>query len=290
MSLKLYGVGHGISGQEANYEIELKVFTFKGGEVQVKIAPQANDLRSPVFKRFRIRADVRNSDDIMALLILTDATRRQFGNYPIEVELPYIPYARQDRVCAPGESLSMKVFADLINSQKYDLVKVWDPHSDVAIALIDHCDVVKGYTPLSIALQWKRIAINPANTVLVSPDAGANKKVFEAAQVLRIKDIVRADKKRDTTTLAITGTVVYSEHVGDKDFLILDDICDGGRTFVELAKVLRPLTNGKIFLYVTHGIFSYGFDELRKHIDQIYTANSFVDLKEVSDFVKQVDL
>lgn len=289
--LKLYGVGHGISGQETLYEQELKVFTFKGGEVQVKITPIQGDVsRTKPFHRFRIRADIRNSDDTMALLLLTDAVRRMFGRTPIEVELPYIPYARQDRVCNPGESLSIKVFADLINSQGYDLVRVLDPHSDVSAALIDNCEIVKGYQPLSTALQWKRTAITPANTVLVSPDAGANKKVFEAAQVLRIKDVVRADKTRDTTTLAITGTVVYSEHVGDKDFLILDDICDGGRTFVELAKVLRPLTNGKIFLYVTHGIFSYGFDELRKYIDQIYTANSFVDLKEVSDFVKQVDL
>lgn len=282
--LKLYA-------NEGTVALSHSSFVFKGGEVQVKIADDQYPSRWDLdrFFNFQIRAHIRNSDDIMALLLLTDAVRRKFGRLPIKVELPYIPYARQDRVCAPGEALSMKVFADLINAQGYDMVKVWDPHSDVATALIDNCEVVKQYTFVERTISHQ-MNLYRTNLVLVSPDAGANKKVFESAQYSRIKDVVRADKIRDVTNGAILETKVYSEHVGDKDFLILDDICDGGRTFVELAKVLRPLTKGKIFLYVTHGIFSAGFDELRKHIDQIYTANSFVDLKEVSDFVKQVDL
>jgi ribose-phosphate pyrophosphokinase len=282
--LKLYGVSDTI------LEHEVKTFVFKGGEVQVKIIPAPPDRNWSQYShhRFRIRATIKSSDDIMGLLLLTDAVRRQFGRFPIELELPYIPYARQDRVCAPGEALSMRVFADMINAQGYDLVRVWDPHSDVAVALINNCEVIKGYQFARGILKHYKDPID--NLVLVSPDAGANKKIIEAAHYMRIGHVIRADKTRNPLNGEITGTVVFSEHVGDKDFIIFDDICDGGRTFVELAKVLRPLTNGKIFLYVTHGIFSYGFDELRKYIDQIYTANSFVDLKEVSDFVKQVDL
>ena len=105
------------------------------------------------------------------------------------------------------------------------------------------------------------------------------KKTLEAAKELGLP-MVRADKIRSTDTGEITGTVVYSEHIGSKDFLIADDICDGGRTFIELAKVLRPLTDGKIYLYVTHGIFSKGLDVFEGLIDGVYTANPFpkVDL------------
>lgn len=271
------------------HQIDVTSFVFKGGEVQVKAAPQPSMQQWGVydFKSLQIRADIRNSDDIMGLLMLTDAARREFGRLPITLEMPYVPYARQDRVCAPGEALSIKVFADLINSQGYDLVRIWDPHSDVTTALIDNCEVIKAY-------QFARRAIDTLkapreNLILVSPDAGANKKVFEAAQYMRVSTVVRADKTRNPMTGAITGTVVYSEHVGDKDFFILDDICDGGRTFVELAKVLKPLTRGKIYLFVTHGIFSAGFDTLKQHIDHIYTANSFADLRG-EDFVTQVTL
>ena len=113
--------------------------------------------------------------------------------------------------------------------------------------------------------------------ILVSPDAGSLKKVSKVAREFNCK-MVRADKTRSVIDGSITGTVVYSESVGDKDFLIIDDICDGGRTFIELAKELRKLTTGKIKLYVTHGIFSKGLDVLTEHIDEIYCACPFPEV------------
>jgi ribose-phosphate pyrophosphokinase len=273
-----------------DYRHSFKTIEFSGGEAQVKIDPvDGQNWEGPKMSRVRIMAHLRKAFDVMELLMLTDAIRRLKSSVPITLQMPYVPYARQDRVCAEGEALSIKVFADLINSQNYAEVIVWDPHSDVAPALLNNCTIVKAYRILDRAFALDR-KLQRHNVVLVSPDAGANKKVHEASQFLRIKDVIRADKTRDPETGQITGTVVYSEHVGDKDFLILDDICDGGRTFLELGKVLRPLTNGKIYLYVTHGIFSSGFTYLRNQIDHIYTANSFVQLGAVKDFVTEISL
>jgi len=66
---------------------------------------------------------------------------------------------------------------------------------------------------------------------------------------------------------------------GSKNFVICDDICDGGRTFIEIAKAIqynRPkeIFNDKIYLCVTHGIFSAGFEELEKYFKAILTTNS----------------
>lgn len=249
-------------------EIPLKIFKFPGGEIQVKISPDYEDDS----EELTIIAHLHSSDDVMALLLLTDSLHRNFGpNLQIDLEMPYIPYARQDRVCDDGEALAVKVFCDLINSQNYNSVTVMDPHSDVAPALLNRCYVINQGDLLD------SLDLDIDNTVLVSPDAGATKKILAVAKARGFKEIVRADKIRDTTTGAITGTVVYSEHIGDKDFLIVDDICDGGRTFLELAKVLRPLTNGKIILFVSHGIFSKGLLVFRGIIDEIYTANPFDD-------------
>ncbi len=111
------------------------------------------------------------------------------------------------------------------------------------------------------------------DVILVSPDAGANKKVLDFAKYWKFSEVVRADKVRNVLTGKIESTKVYSSHVSSKDFLILDDICDGGRTFIELAKELRKLTDGKIYLYVTHGIFSAGMDVFDGLIDKIYVSN-----------------
>ncbi len=277
MSLKLF---------KNDREIPFTSATFPGGEAFVRLEEGiGNDSPSVL-----IKAVIASSHEVMQLLMLTDAIRRNVPSVVIDLEMPYVPYARQDRVMVSGESLSIKVFCDLINSQNYNRVIIWDPHSDVTPALLKNCviytqaEILKGQMPFgethrTLGASWGRVEnmLNSfvENTVLVAPDAGAMKKVGESAKLLGFKDIVRADKIRDVATGKILETVVYSEHIGDRNFLIIDDICDGGRTFIELAKVLRPLTNGKIILYVTHGIFSANVGVFKGVIDEVYCANSF---------------
>jgi ribose-phosphate pyrophosphokinase len=239
--------------------IGLTRFNFSGGEVHVRIEDK-------VFEAIRIVAHVRSSDDLLSLLLVTDAARRH-GATKIDLCLPYVPYARQDRVCADGEPLSLAVFAKLINAQEYRSVEVWDVHSDTALALIDratnrHCSTLLGEAVRS-------------RPILVAPDAGALKKIHRCASDHHLY-YIRADKTRDPSTGEITDTVVYSSDLGSSDLLIVDDICDGGRTFVELAKKLRKLTTGKINLYVTHGIFSKGTSVFDGIIDHVFVANPFI--------------
>lgn len=252
---------------EKERKVPYTLLKFSGGELQPKVIDVVGKGET-VF----IRADLTSSDTIMELVLLVDALRRAAGqNIEIRLTCPYLPYARQDRVCASGESLALKVMCDIINSLNLSSVTVWDVHSDVAIALLNNAYNVHQRVFVG-RIEWK-------DTVLVAPDAGAIKKTLETAKALGLP-MVRADKIRSVEDGSITGTTVYSEHIGDKDFLIVDDLADGGRTFLELAKVLRPLTNKNIYLYVTHGIFSKGLDVFNGLIDGVYTANPFpqVDL------------
>ena len=255
-------------------------FKFPGGEVHVRLVDTEDYSTSiPV----TISARIRCSDDIMTLLLQTDALRRA-GWKDIDLLMPYVPYARQDRVMVPGEPLSAKVFCDLINAQKYRCVEIWDPHSDVTPALLNNCEVVPQHSLLYDMLDL----LAPKDTVLVCPDAGARKKVLAAGKALGLTNIVYADKKRDVETGRITGTVISDApedwHL-DADHLIADDIADGGATFIELAKVLREKgVTGNVNLYVTHGIFSKGFEPFEGLIDNIYMANSW-HRKEVLEAV-----
>jgi len=114
--------------------------------------------------------------------------------------------------------------------------------------------------------------------VLVSPDAGANKKVLKVAQQYKGLDIIYCDKKRDTRTGKITDTIVHPGHgsIRNKKLLIVDDICDGGMTFIKIAEAMNSFGPEAIYLYVTHGIFSKGYQVLfDAGIDKIYTTDSF---------------
>lgn len=262
MSIKLHALyKHRVV---SSVEVEIGQRRFPGGETYLKVPV---DVDTP--DMFSISCLFEGNDDLFNLALLVDAVRREYGGVRISLWLPYLPYARQDRMCSPGESLSVKVACDFINSLKFDSVGCKDIHSPVGSALLDN---LNHYELRDIFGQLTSV-FDTSTTVLVSPDAGANKKVLEVAKLYSFPNVARADKSRDVLTGKITGTVVYSEHVGTKDFLIVDDICDGGRTFIELAKELRKLTDGKIYLYVTHGIFSAGMEVFDGLIDGVYVSN-----------------
>lgn len=251
-------------------------FNFPGGEVQVTVSPD-----TPLDNR--LTSYIRNSDDLVAMLLVTDAMRRM-GQQEIHLTLPYVPFGRQDRVMVRGQSFSLKVFCDILNAQNYASVTIWDPHSDVTPALINNCRVVEQHIIVSNNRGVLRSPGSKGEDILVCPDAGARKKILKVAQAAGYKDIIYADKVRDVATGKITGTTLnlHGDEYFDRDFLIVDDICDGGYTFIELAKELKRFTSGKIKLYVTHGIFSKGLFVFDGLIDEIYTANCWLTPEEVN--------
>ncbi|MCP5961102.1 hypothetical protein NL379_28225, partial [Klebsiella pneumoniae] len=60
----------------------------------------------------------------------------------VDLEIPYFPYARQDRICAVGQAFSLDVMTKLLNinadkkAGKQGKVTVWDCHSEVTTALL----------------------------------------------------------------------------------------------------------------------------------------------------------
>jgi ribose-phosphate pyrophosphokinase len=158
---------------------------------------------------------------------------------------------------------------------------VIDPHSDVLEAVINNFAKYDNLKLVKFALE----NIDNKNDareriVLVSPDAGAYKKIFDVAKEFGIQNIITANKVRDLKTGNIIRTEIPTlDPHKDLKYVIIDDICDGGRTFVELAKVMKEnRPTSKIYLVVTHGIFSKGLEELGDYFDGIFTTNSVRDI------------
>lgn len=219
--------------------LDYSVMKFPSGELQVKLNVIKNiGLQNPI----QITGSILNSDNIMELLQLVEAIKFYYGKVNLTLVLPYCAYSRQDRRCNEGESFSLKVFANLINSCDFTRVWTYDSHSDVAVALINNC------------VNIKPEIVTTNIDLLVSPDAGANKKVSALSHKTQIP-FIRADKQRDLATGAITETIVYTNatSIKGKTLLIVDDICQGGRTFIELAKAIKAIQPDCIVnLHVTH--------------------------------------
>ncbi|USH04356.1 ribose-phosphate diphosphokinase [Grimontia kaedaensis] len=265
--------------------VNTTAFTFSGGEEQVRV--DVEQLENAA--RILIKARIQSSSDLMKLLMTTDAIKRAtFDAVPIELTLPYFPYARQDRVCVEGEALGAAVMASLINQQGFAKVTLWDVHSDVSTALVER---VNNVSQAEIFTKCEALVelMNSDEVILVSPDAGASKKTQKLAEIFDGRpSVIQAQKVRDLKTGEIVKTVIEG-NVEGKSVLIADDICDGGRTFIELAKVLKSAGADKVSLFVTHGIFSNGMAVFDGFIDEVYTTDSF-KAKEEYDTAANVTL
>lgn len=264
------------------YTIKFKSMDFYSGfEPHIKLEPESFHYSDDMVTL--ITARPTNGNDLFRIFLATNAIRELKKDAKIWLFLPFVPFARQDRVCVSGEPLSIKVFSTLLNTLKYDRVFVFDPHSSVAPALIDNCCIIKNdifINSLYKALMNNR-CVEEGPLLFVSPDAGAYKKIFDTAKSVgypKDLNIIMCDKVRDLTTGKIIQTTVNVDDIHGADVLIVDDICDGGRTFIEIAKELKKRNCGKVFLAVTFGIFSNGFDELSEYFDSIYCTNLFKDI------------
>lgn len=256
------------------FEIQHESFIFSGGEVHIKLKEFLPNEPVTIVHR------VDNSADLMKVVMANDALERA-GHKEISLYMPYLPYARQDRVMTKGEPLSVKVLAQIINSCNFKKVTLLDPHSDVGPALLDRVEIVPNYSFVKKAFETllNDFDVEKSDAVVVSPDAGAYKKIFKTCENVGFTgDLVLCNKVRNLTTNEIIK-ISFDGDVKGKNCIIIDDICDGGRTFIELGKQLKDKGASRVFLFVTHGIFSYGEEPLIGTIDHIYTTRSFRDFE-----------
>lgn len=238
---------------------------FPCGERNVKIMMQEGLPANMLYEQVSVRLVYESDSDLIDLMLLCDAIKRSWLEYKrFALVVDYFPYGRQDRVCSLGEAHSLKVVANLINSCGFDAVYVFDPHSDVVEALIDNVHII----PVDHIIHRAKDVEFTTVDAFVSPDGGAYKKVTKCGQV-RGKNVVRADKIRNVSDGSLSGFGVYADDLTGQSVMIIDDICDGGGTFVGLAEKLREKGATEVILYVTHGMFTKGVDVLKEGIDKI---------------------
>jgi ribose-phosphate pyrophosphokinase len=249
---------------------------FGGGERRILIDKvDKNDI---VDITFRYSGD----QSIMDLIMCCDALKRM-GAVLRKLTIPYFPGARQDRVCNLGEALSVKVYANLINGLNFKEVLVFDPHSEVTTAVLDRVSVIDNYSFIlqvfnDIRREFSTDIMVDLPLVLVSPDAGANKKVFGLAKFLNgVFDVVRADKVREVKTGKIVDTQVFCDTLEGKIAVISDDIISYGGTFKALAKKLKEKGASKVYLIVSHCEGVADLKSLQESgIDKLFTTNSLL--------------
>ena len=209
-----------------------------------------------------------SNEELVTLMFLTKHLRSYDNTRKINLSLPYIPNARQDRVKTTEDVFTLKYFADIINYLNFNQIQVLDPHSSVSEALINNV------VPCTPKVYIGKAIWNCNPDILFFPDEGAMKRYSNMTTV----EYAFGIKKRDWTTGQIQGLDVAGciDKIKDSKILIIDDICSRGGTFYHSAKKLKELGAKEIYLYITHCENTILDGELLTSglIEKVYTTNS----------------
>lgn len=280
-------------------DIQFKISKFPDGQQQVKVYVSEDDIDEG--ESVQIRARLNNFMDL-EIIICAVKSLQNCGIKTIHLYVPYFLGSRSDRLFEDGSNNYLKqVICPAINNLNLDSVMVLDPHSDVLEACLNNYIKVDNEKLVGWALYDLHLSkIERSDICFISPDAGASKKIYKLAEHLQFKgEIFTCSKDREVTG-ALTKCVV-PVLPDNKSFIIIDDICDGGRTFINIAKEIKKQYGlAKIYLIVTHGIFSAGYEELSNYFEGIYCTNSYLDVfdklvevqsrQKSKDFVKQFNV
>lgn len=223
---------------------------YPAGESHVELLPQKLPKGS-----LTIQANCRTFEDLAELLTIQALFERR--RIQVSWLVPYFPFARHDRRNHAWDGCELEVALRLVSN--LDLTVV-DPHSDVTARL-------RHYPQSEVVdiLERHKNIFAPQSLVVI-PDLGATKK---AKTWLCGRDFVQASKTRDPKTGELSGFSIPTDQLQGRPCTIVDDICDGGRTFLGLASILKELGAGPLTLAVSHGLFTKGTDALFEHFSRI---------------------
>lgn len=240
-------------------------FIFPGGEPHIN---ESGELDYEEHKDFYILIHGGSFEAVGTALVVNDFLDRK-GAYGISLLAPYFPGARMDR----GEPFTVNIYADIINDAGFDTVVVVDPHSAVTENLVQRIYVIHPTELIPHDLfHYRGLAGLPAPTFsIIAPDKGAVGRARAAANRFNVPLVV-ADKTRDPEKNYAVSTYSVPEIKTDYA-VVIDDICDGGGTFLALAKA-TGLEPHRLRLWTTHGIYSKGTDVLDQAFSYIASTDS----------------
>lgn len=262
--------------REANGEIinsALSAFTFPAGEKHTK-RNYDRELQPVEIAIFQPSPDSIHND-LFELAMWADYLAGEDHEIKSVLIMPYMPAARADR----GLPFGLEVYAQFINSMLIDQIIIFDPHSEVTAQYLSAYETLTvTYSSELFALPHMKAVLNGYDGI-IAPDKGAVDRATAMADLANLP-VYTATKSRDEETGRLSNFSLEGLP-GDGNYLIVDDICDGGGTFLGLADALG-LPKEQLDLYVSHGVFSKNaLKNLPEKFGYVFTTNSYAPRRDL---------
>lgn len=245
-------------------EIPYDIVKFPDGEVQIRLTEELNRKSS-----YLVITKITSAEELFILLQLGDILDRHEVLWKLYIT--YLMSQRMDRVMNFNYPFSLKIVFNCLNTLKCTSINVLSPHSDRMYWLSNNF--------YEVDFNFGRY-IDRAKYTLCYPDAGAAER-YKHVYIPECygDETIILDKKRDI----ITGNILNLDFINKpstvKDrILIVDDLCDGGGTFLMAHKLLKEAyPNTPIDICVTHIVNPIGFNNLCNTFNKVYYTNSYTE-------------
>lgn len=158
-----------------------------------------------------------------------------------------------------------------------------DPRVQNAIPIIGFENIFPTYQIIKTLLRTEKdLQIDKDKMLVISPDEGGMNRNIYYATIMGL-NLGMFYKRRDLTRV-VNGKnpIVKHEFLGDsvkgKDVLIVDDMISSGESILDIARKLKEMKAGRIYIAVTFALFTDGieqFDDYFKQglIDRVFSTN-----------------
>jgi ribose-phosphate pyrophosphokinase len=226
--------------------VDVELRTFSDGESKIRINASLVNKKCVVVQSTFPPVDSHYLQMLMMLSYCINS-----GAAAVIPVVPYIGYARQDRVFLEGEVVTMALIAKLFDCfQIKDLVTI-DIHSSTALS----CFNLNVFNISSIPLlaNYAKANFNLIEPLIVSPDQGGANRAKLFSEILKTSSL-SLTKKRDRQT----GNIIIDEDlhmdIKDRDIIIIDDMISSGGTIMKAVNILKKNNCDRIFVMCVHAL------------------------------------
>ena len=245
----------------------LTIAAFPDGDLYLKYNTDLKGQKVVIVQSFQPHPDMSLFDVLFAAEAAKD-----LGAKKVILVAPYLSYMRQDKRFNPGECISSKVMAKLLNNSIDKLITV-DPHIHRYKSLKDIFTIqTTKLTANSLIADY--IKEHFKNEVIIGPDAESFQWAEDIAK--RIKVSATVLKKTRFSSRHVEVRMNNPIEIKGKNVVIVDDVISTGHTVAEAAKQAKKMGAKEISTVAVHGLFvENGIDKLKKAgVSKIITTNT----------------
>ena len=229
---------------------------------------------------FLIQSTNPPTDNLMELLMMTDAARRASAHYVTAV-IPYFGLARQDRKDKPRVAIGAKMVANILVAAGINRIMTMDLHAAQIQGFfdipVDHLDASIIFVPYIKSLALGSLTI-------ASPDIGGSYRARSFAKFFNA-EIVICDKRRKRANEIESMTLIGD--VTNQDIVLIDDICDTAGTLAKAAALIMERGARSVRAVCTHALLSgHAYETIENSVLTELIVTDTIPLKHAGSKIK----